>query len=181
MRALIADVLTAGRVLLAMLLAVAIATDSMPSAIVILIIAWLTDLFDGRLARSASAPTRLGDWDFRVDVALGVAILVGLTFSDIASPWLVVAAVATLAGLTIMTGNPAPAMLLLAFSYSWFLWLLLDRRPSLWWLPFAAIGFLLAIDWRRFFQVILPAFFRGMSTFTRTDQPDPDPVLDRWA
>lgn len=181
MRAVIADMLTASRILLAMLLAFAVAIDSWPFATVILVIAWLTDLLDGRLARATSEPTRLGDWDFRVDVALGVAILIGLMLSGIASSWLVVAAVATLAGLTIMTGNPAPSMLLLAFAYGWFLWILLDRRPTFWWLPFSSIVFLLIVDWRRFFSVILPAFFRGLSTFSQSDNPDPTPVLDRWA
>ena len=181
MRAVIADALTASRILLAMLLAIAIAMGSLPRAVLILVIAWLTDLLDGRLARAADEPTRLGDWDFRVDVGLGVAILVGLMLDGVASSWLVIAVIAVLAGLTIMTGNPAPSMLLLAFAYGWFLWILLDRRPSLWWLPFASIGVLLMIDWKRFFRVILPAFFRGLSTVSRSESPDPAPVLDRWA
>ena len=108
-------------------------------------------------------------------------LLVGLMLDGVASSWLVIAVIAVLAGLTIMTGNPAPSMLLLAFAYGWFLWILLDRRPSLWWLPFASIGVLLMIDWKRFFRVILPAFFRGLSTVSRSDSPDPAPVLDRWA
>jgi hypothetical protein len=181
MRAVVADTLTASRILLAMLVALAIASDSLPRATVVLTIAWLTDLLDGRFARATEEPTRLGDWDFRVDVGLGIAILVGLMVSGVASSWLVIAAIATLAGLTIMTGNPAPSMLLLAFAYGWFLWILFDQRPSLWWLPFASIGFLLLVDWKRFFRVLLPAFFRGLSTISPSDNPDPAPVLDRWA
>jgi hypothetical protein len=181
MMAWIADALTASRVLLALLLAVAVASGSFPTATVILAVAWLTDLMDGRIARAAAADTRLGDWDFRIDVSLGAAILIGLMFSGLASAWLVVVPIAVLAGLTLLTGNPAPLMLLLAFAYAWFLWLLLDLRPRLWWLPFASIVLLLVVDWRRFIGVILPAFFRGVATLGRADSPDGGPVLDRWA
>lgn len=82
--------------------------------------------------------------------------------NGLGSAWLVVAAIALLAGLTVLTGNPAPAMLLLAFAYSWFRWLLLDMRPRLWWLPFSSIVLLLVVDWRRFTKAILPAFFGGL-------------------
>ncbi len=179
--ALIADALTASRLLLAVLMAVTVASGSLPTAILVLVVAWSTDLLDGRLARAASGETRLGAWDFRIDVSLGSAILIGLMLSGVASPWLVIVAITVLAGLTLLTGNPAPAMLLLAFAYAWFLWLLLDLRPPLWWLPFASIAALLVIDRRRFFRVILPAFFRGIAALGRGELPDTGPVLDRWA
>ncbi len=180
-KAQVADLLTASRVLLAMLLAVAVATSSFPTATVVLVVAWLTDLLDGRLARAATSATRLGAWDFRIDVSLGAAILVGLMLSGLGSPWLVVPAIGFLAGLTLITGNPAPSMLLLAYGYAWFLWILLDLRPLFWWLPFASILLLLVVDWHRFTTVILPAFFRGIATLGRSERPDGGPVLDRWA
>lgn len=181
MMAWIADALTASRVLLAVLLTVAVASGSFPTATVVLMVAWLTDLLDGRLARAAAADTRLGDWDFRIDVTLGVAILIGLTLSGLSSAWLVLVTIAVLAGLTLITGNPAPSMLLLGFAYAWYLWLLLDLRPPLWWLPFASIVLLLVVDWRRFLAVILPAFFRGVAALGRSERPETAPVLDRWA
>lgn len=46
----IADALTASRVLLA----VVVASGSFPAATVVLVIAWLTDLLDGRLADTRS-------------------------------------------------------------------------------------------------------------------------------
>ncbi len=177
----IADALTASRVLLAVWLAVVVASGSFPAATLVLVIAWLTDLLDGRVARATEADTRLGSWDFRIDVSLGTAILIGLMLNGLASAWLVVAAIAVLAGLTVLTGNPAPSMLLLAFAYAWFLWLLVDMRPRLWWLPFASILLLLVVDRRRFTRVILPAFFRGLATLGRSELPDRRPVLDRWA
>ncbi len=180
-KAQIADALTVSRVLLAVVLAVAVASGSFPTAAVIVVVAWLTDLLDGRIARATNTDTRLGDWDFRIDVSLAAAILIGLGLSGFASVWLVLTPIAVLTGLTLVTGNPAPSMLLVAIAYGWFLWLLLDQRPPLWWLPIAAIVLLLVIDWRRFFSVILPAFFKGIAALGRSDLPDSSPVLDRWA
>jgi len=181
MMAWIADALTASRVLLAVLLAVAVASGSLTTAAVVLVVAWLTDFLDGRLARAAAADTRLGDWDFRIDVTLGVAILVGLMLAGLAPAWLMLVVIAILLGLTLVTGNPAPSMLMLAFAYAWFLWLLLDLRPTLWWLPFASIVLLFVVEWRRFFAVILPAFFRGAAGLGRSEPPEGGPVLERWA
>jgi hypothetical protein len=177
----VADVLTASRVVLALVIGIAVATDRLGVAILVLMIAWLTDTLDGMIARASSGNTRLGDWDFRVDVSLGIAILVGLAIADRAPVWLVLAVIGLLAGWTWVTGNPAPAMLMMAVAYGWFLPILLIDKPSFWWMPFATIPLLLAHDWRRFIRVILPAFFKGMARIGDDEQPDVAPVLDRWA
>ncbi len=177
----LADVLTASRVVLALVIGIAVATDRLSTAILVLMLAWLTDSLDGMLARASKEETHLGDWDFRVDVSLGVAIMLGLSLSGRGPLWLVVAVIALLAGRTWMTGNPAPAMLMMAVAYGWFLPLLLIERPDFWWMPFAAIPLLLALDWRRFFFVILPAFFKGMARIGKEETSDVSPVLDEWA
>jgi hypothetical protein len=163
----VADALTASRVVLALVVGVAVASESMTVAILVLMLAWLTDTLDGMIARASSGTTRLGDWDFRVDVSLGVAILLGLAFADRAPIWLVLSAIGLLAGWTWVSGNPAPAMLMMALAYGWFLPILFIDRPNFWWLPFAMIPVLLALDWKRFFRVILPAFFKGMARVGR--------------
>jgi len=177
----VADVLTASRVVLALVIGIAVATDRLSVAILVLMIAWLTDTLDGMIARASSGDTRLGDWDFRVDVSLGIAILVGLAAQGRIPVWLAVAVIGLLAGWTAISGNPAPAMLMMAVAYGWFFPILLIDKPNYWWLPFAVIPLLLALDWRRFFTIILPAFFTGMARLGDDEQPDGAPVLDRWA
>lgn len=177
----IADGLTASRLVLGVVVGAAIASNHLGFAIVVLVIAWVTDLLDGPLARAASAATRLGDWDFRVDVTLGAAIFVGLAISGRVPAWLVAGLVVLGVGWTRVTGNPAPAMLFLAVVYAWFLMVVLTERPERWWLPFAAIPALLAIDHRRFFRVILPAFFKGLAAIGRGRAAEAPPVLDEWA
>jgi hypothetical protein len=176
-----ADILTASRVALALLLILAVANGSLTVGAVMLVLAWLTDLFDGRLARAASKGTRLGEWDLRVDTTVGVAILVGLMLAGRASPLLVLVVIGALGGVAVLTGNPAPAMLLQGFSYAWFLGVLMADRPRLWWLPFAIIPVLLVADWRRFFRVVLRAFFKGAAALGRGETADRGPILDDWA
>ena len=176
----VADVLTASRVVLALVVGVAVANNSYGVAIPVLMIAWLTDTLDGMIARAAKGTTRLGDWDFRVDVTLGIAILIGFAADGRGPIWLVVAIIGLFAGWTFVTGNPAPAMLMMGVAYGWFLPVLLIDRPIFWWMPFAAIPILLALDWRRFFTVILPAFFKGWARIG-SDESEVAPVLDRWA
>lgn len=176
----VADVLTASRVVLALVIGIAVGADRLGVAVLVLMIAWLTDTLDGMIARASSGETKLGDWDFRVDVSLGIAILVGLAVADRIPVWLVVAAIALLAGWTWITGNPAPAMLMMALAYGWFLPVLIVEKPNFWWMPFGVIPVLLLLDWRRFFTVILPAFFKGMARIGDED-PEVAPVLDRWA
>ncbi len=179
--ALIADVLTASRVVLAVFVGAALARLDYPTAVILLVVAWLTDFFDGILARAARGKTRLGDWDFRVDVTLGVAILVGLVISDVLRLPLVAVAVVLGAGWTQYTGNPAPAMLLLALAYGVLLAVLIHDVPRLWWLPFVAVALLLTLQWRRFVRVILPAFFQGLGTIVGGKRVEAPPVLDRWS
>jgi hypothetical protein len=177
----LADGLTASRVVLALIIGGAVATDRLDAAVVVLVIAWLTDLLDGILARAAPGTTRLGDWDFRVDVSLGASLLAGLVFAQRAPVWLVVGIVVLGVGWTWSTGNPAPAMLMIALAYIWFLLVLYVSRPEWWWLPFAVIPILLVLDWKRFFRVILPAFFQGLAVIAEGETPELPPVLDEWA
>jgi hypothetical protein len=180
-RALAADVLTSSRMLLAVVVAGAIGAGSLDWAAVLVPAAWLTDFFDGRLARSADRPTRLRAWDLRADTLLGIGIMVGMAWGGF-MPWWTVPLLATaMAGATHVLGNPSPAMLLLGYVYAWFLWLMLVEAELLGWVPFATLPFLLVFDWHRFTKIILPAFFKGAAALFRGDRSATDePVLDDW-
>jgi uncharacterized membrane protein YfcA len=177
----VADILTAARVPLAVILAAAVAADQLETSIVILMAAWMTDALDGRAARASRKTTYLGDWDFRVDMTVCAGILTGIAIAGRGSIWLVSLIVLVGMGSSIVTCNPSPAMFFMGVSYAWFFGILLTERPGLWWLPFAAIAALLVLDWKRFTTVILPAFFKGAAHVIRREAADTPPVLDRWA
>jgi hypothetical protein len=178
----VADGLTASRLVLAAVIGIAVASDRLDVSAVVLVIAWLTDLLDGMAARAATGPTRFGDWDFRVDVTLGMSLLVGLIIGGRVPVWVVLSAVVLLGVWARIGGNPAPAMLFMAVVYAWYLLNLFIDKPALWWVPVAAIPFVLIIDWRRFSRTILPAFFSGMAKLGDTELArERSPVLDEWA
>ncbi|HSG80110.1 MAG TPA: CDP-alcohol phosphatidyltransferase family protein [Acidimicrobiia bacterium] len=178
----VADGLTVSRIVLAAAIGISVAGDRLDISAVLLVVAWLTDLLDGIAARAAAGPTRLGNWDFRVDVTMGVSILVGLVIVGRVPVWVVLSAVVLLGVWARIGGNPAPAMLFMAVVYAWYLLNLFVDKPALWWLPVAAIPVVLAIDWRRFSRTILPAFFSGMAKLGDTELArERSPVLDEWA
>ncbi len=179
--ALLADFMTVSRLGLALIVGGAVATDRLGLAAVVLVVAWATDVFDGMLARAATSPTRLGDWDFRVDVTLGIALLAGLAAADHLHPLLAVGILLIGVGWTQVSGNPAPAMLMMAVGYGRFLILLVSRQPDLWWVPFAAMPILLVLQWRRFSRVVLPAFFHGARRIGSGNGKERPPILDEWA
>ncbi|MBT8198332.1 MAG: CDP-alcohol phosphatidyltransferase family protein [Acidimicrobiia bacterium] len=180
-RAIIADVLTGSRAVLAVAVMLAIASSRFDWAAVFVTFAWITDFFDGRLARSTVHPTRLGDWDLRIDITLGIGILIGLGWSGWV-PWTaVLVPMLVLGTLAIAMHNPSPTMLLLAYIYLVFFWVLIAERPLGGWLPFAALPLIATLDWGRFTRVILPVFFKGIAALARGERtPDTKPVLDEW-
>jgi len=76
--AALADALTLSQVVLGVVVAWLIGTRRTEGAAVALAVAWLTDFLDGRVARMAVAPSRLGAFDMPADVFLGAGVVVGL-------------------------------------------------------------------------------------------------------
>ncbi|MBT8211913.1 MAG: CDP-alcohol phosphatidyltransferase family protein [Acidimicrobiia bacterium] len=180
-RAVTADVLTGSRAVLAVAVMLAVGSNRFDWAAVFVTLAWITDFFDGRLARSTDHPTRLGDWDLRIDITLGIGILLGLGWSGWLAWPAVLVPLVVLGALAIAMHNPSPTMLLLAYIYVAFFWVLIVERPLGGWLPFAALPLIATLDWGRFTRVILPVFFKGMAALARGERtPNTKPVLDEW-
>ena len=179
--ALTADILTSSRLVIAFALPAVVGTKTLDWSAALVTVAWATDFLDGQAARATDQPTRLKEWDLRVDITVAAGILVGLGIGGYTPWWLVVSTVVVLGGLSIVYENPSPAMLMVGFIYARYLWLLIDAQAMLWWLPFLAIGFLAILDWRRFTRLILPAFFKGAAALLRRERTGLPPVIDNWA
>jgi len=176
----LADALTASRLILAPLLGVLVATQRYSVAVVVLVVAWLTDSLDGACARVAGGGTRLGVWDFRIDLLLGIALLIGLAAAHRIPLWSAALVIFGGAGGVWMLGNPAPGMLLMTVSYLLFFGVLVSDQPPWWWLILVAIPAMVLIERRRTVTIILPAFFRSMARLGgRSGQTAP--ILDAWA
>ena len=87
----LADLLTCTRILLAVYLTwlgISLGGAALPSAIATVIVTWLTDLFDGPLARHdvTGRHTWVGDHDAEADPSVALGILCYLTFSGYVRP-----------------------------------------------------------------------------------------------
>ena len=158
---LAADVLTASRVFLALGLAALLAQGRLGWAAVGLSLAWITDVADGRLARAAREPTRLGDWDFRADVAVGAGVLAGLIVHGYVPRPLAAGLLVLLAGGFVVLRNVALGMSLQAIAYAAFGWRLWVDSVGARWIPLLVAGTIGIIDWRRLFGEQIPAFLNG--------------------
>jgi hypothetical protein len=158
---LAADVLTASRAFLALGLAVILAQGRLGWAAVGLSLAWITDVADGRLARAAAEPTRLGDWDFRADVAVGSGVLAGLIIHGYVPRPLAVGLLVLLVGGFVVLRNAALGMSVQAIAYAAFAWRLWVDSVGTRWVPLLVAGTIGIIEWRRLFGEQIPAFLNG--------------------
>ncbi len=88
--ALLADILTLLRVGIALAVIVAgwrYGEDAFPYVVTLVALGWVSDGLDGPLARRSARPTRLGRYDFLVDVLLTWATFAYLTLAGYI-PWL---------------------------------------------------------------------------------------------
>ncbi len=171
MLALTADGLTGLRALLAIPLFWATAVENYPVAAGLLAVAWWSDFLDGRMARRATTPTKLGAWDPLCDALIGTALLGGLLSSGVVGvvPWGLIGLVLLVA--FISWRNLSLGMLLQALAYAFFLANVWTAEPG-WMVVLAGtIALILIFDWRRFTTEVLPTFFAGISGGRETDQP----------
>lgn len=179
-RAALADMLTLSRLLSVPLAVWVTATRSLNTAMILVGLAWCSDYFDGRLARSAERKTRLSQWDLRADLWLAAGLGAGMGMAGYFSWWVIV----PLAGFVFLgplfLTNPSPMMVGLACLYTMFLWTLVSRG-GWWWLPALYLLVLLAADWDRFRGVIMPALWRSLSALIPGERFRPKSmVLDDW-
>ena len=116
MFALIADLLTLSRVVAAgilLWLGLTGGASALPAAIVVIVLGWTTDQFDGLFARRSPTPTRLKDCDFQVDVVFYAGILIYLATARFLPAWLVAAFVILSIVASLLTGRKAVGILCL--------------------------------------------------------------------
>lgn len=171
----LADVLTAGRALLALVLAALGrpgGEELLPVAALVLLGCWCTDLFDGALARRSgvSEQTWIGSHDLEADVLVSLGLLGYLVGSGYLAP--VYALVYLLLWAVIFQRWGwwrDSAMLFQAAIYLWFLTVALRDAPSAGAWLVAWIVAVVVVTWPRFPREVVPGFLAGMSQAVRQD------------
>ncbi len=90
MLALLADLLTLSRVAatgILVWLGITRGAAALPFAALVIAAAWTTDQLDGFVARRSSTPTRLGRYDFPIDVTFYAGILAFFVLAGLAPLW----------------------------------------------------------------------------------------------
>ncbi len=160
MAAWVADGLTAFRLALAGYLAWLgfIHTESAETLtlfVYALLLGWTADILDGWFARKASMPTRLGQWDFPLDMAMVLGSLIGLTAAGFIP---VKGTVLYLSVATLLVGwFPTKGMAMAVASPSVFapFVLAMAYAPAAFWFSVLWAVLVLMLDWRRFEGVVL--------------------------
>jgi hypothetical protein len=169
-RAVLADVLTGSRLVLGVAAAATLMGDRIALFSILLSASWASDVFDGRLARSSGRRTRLGDADMLVDTWVGAWVLIGLALSDRAPLALVFGGIGVLGPIYLITRNPAISQVLQGAAYGAALWLIFTSADATLWVPLGTLAALMALDHQKFFDKVLPMFFRGVASFFKGER-----------
>jgi phosphatidylglycerophosphate synthase len=167
----LADLLTVSRFLLSlsiMAFGVLGGRETLPTVLMLVPMAWMTDALDGPLARRARPlrTTWIGELDFPIDVFMVVALLSYLTAIGVV-PWqgaLVYLAVATISVLCLR--EQAVALAFMAPVDALFLHTGWRFAPTETRLVFIYLAAVLILDWRRFCYVV-SVFIGGMRKLLR--------------
>ena len=163
----IADTLTAGRFLLALAilwLGLKVGRPALPTATLVLVLGWVSDLLDGALARRALNQRRtwLGDNDLSVDVCVALGLLCYLAFSDYISPAIALSYVLMTGALIWRFRSRSLAMAAQAPVYVILLYLALRDAPTYGVLAVGWIVLVTVVTWPRFPETVVPEFLQGM-------------------
>ena len=184
-RAQLADLLTFSRLLAGPVLVALLAGRRLEAAALFLTLAWFTDFFDGRMARSSDRPTRLNGWDLRADAWLAAGLGIGLGLGGYLTWWLVgPLSLFVFAGAVLLV-NPAPVMVGIG-ALTGLMLLTFVTEGSWWWVPAGALLILLIPARKRFIHTILPALWAGVVSLTTGENPEAETrgrrlTVDEWA
>lgn len=168
---LLADLLTVSRVLFSICLAGLGAergAEALPTAVLIVVISWLTDVLDGPLARHDAdhQVTWVGEHDAEADLTTSLGVVAYLILSGYLPGWLGTLLILTILGLWVLHSHQL-AWPFYAIPYVLLILLALQEAPPFGWL---AVGYLLvtlAACWSRFWQQYLPEFFQAIDSLHR--------------
>ena len=159
-RADMADLLTLARLICIPIILWLVSIRRMDAAVLVVVVAWWTDFLDGRLARKAHRESRLKDWDLRADACLASAMGLGLGLAGYFSWWVVAPLAAVVVVNSIRPSNLAVVMAGVGVQYGMFI-LAMRVEADLWWVSVLHVIVFLGAGWRRFWDVLLPAFWES--------------------
>jgi len=167
----LADLLTAVRFCLAgfiLWLGVKGGAEALPVAVGALILAWLTDVLDGPLARRdpSGRQTWIGDLDLQVDMSVGLAVLAYLTLAGYLTLKAALGYVVVWVLLWYFR-SPHLGWTIQAPPYAGMVYAALRDAPRYGLMIVGYLVLVVVVTWPRFPQRVVPQFFEGMRNLRR--------------
>jgi hypothetical protein len=170
----IADLLTFIRFVLGFVLAILGYTQpeqGLQIVVLLVLISWLTDILDGRLARRDpdAGETWLGKHEAEADLSTSLGILVYLIFSGYLPIWLGVTILVVLPAIWLLHSHQL-AWPLYALPYVVLLVIAFNNATTLAWLMIVYLLVTLVIQFPRLSAEHLPEFFQSLGSLRRHDR-----------
>ena len=150
---ILADAMTALRCVLVLIILYAGVVqgpvEGLATAVSLTILAWISDVFDGMLARKASRPTHLGGWDLIADLGLTLSLTASLVAWG-TLPLLLAAGILAVAGVSARALHAmAPMQFAMGFIYGTFILTVWNIAPGWGRTLVGSIGFLALLNPQR--------------------------------
>jgi cardiolipin synthase len=170
----LADTLTGARFLLGLYLVwlgMHSGPRGMATATLTLLVAWVTDVLDGPLARRdpRRRHTWVGDHDLEADLAVGLGVWSYLALAQFIPHLVALAYVAIAVAALLRIGTAPLAWGLQALPYGAMIWTAWRVVSPLGWVLVLWIGVVLVATWPRFPKQMLPEFLAGMASLLKRD------------
>ena len=163
----LADTLTGVRLLLAFFLVWLgwqKGSEAIGSAALILLVAWVTDVLDGPLARRDPRGIRtwIGDRDLEADMAVALGVWIYLVLAGFLSPWLAGLYLVVTAVALWRLGTAQLAWGVQALPYGAMIWTAWRTVPACGLLLVTYLGLVIVATWPRFPRETVPEFLNGV-------------------
>ena len=171
---MIADVLTLTRLsiaLLIILVGISWGHKGLSTALLLLLLGWMTDTVDGQLARkdTESKDSWIGDNDLIVDVLLALSIMIFFSIGGIIPLWIAVFCLIYLIMITLVLRSWTLYVIFIGFSYGTSILVSLLYSPRFFYVFLLYIAIILLTTWNHCWENI-QAFFAGFKT-TKVREP----------
>ena len=165
----VADLITSARLVIALCLVwigVARGPAGLSLAAWLMILDWVGDMLDGRIARRSRVQYRtwIGDHDLEVDMTVSIGLLIYLLAAGYVGIWLAGAYLLVWALYFWRQGGipHSEGMLLQAPIYAWFIWVALRGAPAAGWAIVIFLLLAVVATWPYFPGVMVPGFLNGL-------------------
>lgn len=144
--------------------------SGLSTAVLVLLLCWISDFIDGRIARLGREFRRtwIGDRDVHVDAFVSLCLGLYLVAAGFLSGLVAVVYLLVWVLIFRIVGqNHGYLMLVQAPIYAFFLWVALRQAPQagIWLLGWVA--FVLLVNWTRFTREVVPGFLKDMRNGAR--------------